>query len=124
LILLFLVVHGRFETLEEFDCMVSAANSFGLMVPSHFNIHSVKFRIPHFIIELLTYESFCCVRVCVCLLEDGGVDAAITIFFGKQLPERVQKYILTHFDGLLVSVIVVVILSLSLSLCVCVCVCR
>jgi O-acetyl-ADP-ribose deacetylase (regulator of RNase III) len=25
------IVHGRFQELEEFDCMVSAANSFGLM---------------------------------------------------------------------------------------------
>jgi hypothetical protein len=45
------VVRGRFETLREFDCMVSAANSFGLM--------------------------------------DGGVDLAITRFFGAQLMERV-----------------------------------
>jgi hypothetical protein len=38
------IVNGRFEELEEFDCMVSAANSFGLM--------------------------------------DGGVDLAITHYFG------------------------------------------
>jgi len=25
------IVNGRFEELEDFDCMVSAANSFGLM---------------------------------------------------------------------------------------------
>ena len=44
------VENKRFEDLEEFDCMVSPANSFGLM--------------------------------------DGGVDAAITKFFGEQLQER------------------------------------
>lgn len=46
------IVCGRFEQLPEFDCMVSAANSFGLM--------------------------------------DGGVDLAITRFFGAQLMQRVQ----------------------------------
>ena len=50
------VVCGRFEALPEFDCMVSAANSFGLM--------------------------------------DGGVDLAITRFFGVPLMERVQAHIL------------------------------
>ncbi|HXF58508.1 MAG TPA: hypothetical protein VN539_01680, partial [Candidatus Saccharimonadales bacterium] len=45
------VVTGRFEELPRFDCMVSAANSFGLM--------------------------------------DGGVDAAITRFFGDALMDRV-----------------------------------
>ena len=50
------VVCGRFEALPEFDCMVSAANSFGLM--------------------------------------DGGVDLAITRFFGEQLMKRVQAHIL------------------------------
>ena len=55
------VVHGRFEQLREFDCMVSAANSFGLM--------------------------------------DGGVDAAISQFFGYALQERVQRRILDEFLG-------------------------
>ncbi len=44
------IIPGPFETIPEFDCMVSAANSFGLM--------------------------------------DGGVDAAITAYFGPQLQER------------------------------------
>src|SRR5690606_3471305 len=55
------IVNGRFEKLPEFDCMVSAANSFGLM--------------------------------------DGGVDGAITRFFGNQLMDRVQKRILEDFLG-------------------------
>jgi O-acetyl-ADP-ribose deacetylase (regulator of RNase III) len=55
------VVCGRFEELPEFDCMVSAANSFGLM--------------------------------------DGGVDLAITRFFGVQLMERVQTHILQEYLG-------------------------
>jgi O-acetyl-ADP-ribose deacetylase (regulator of RNase III) len=55
------VVCGRFEALPEFDCMVSAANSFGLM--------------------------------------DGGVDLAITRFFGVQLMERVQAHILQEYLG-------------------------
>jgi O-acetyl-ADP-ribose deacetylase (regulator of RNase III) len=55
------VVCGRFEELPEFDCMVSAANSFGLM--------------------------------------DGGVDLAITRFFGVQLMERVQTRIVQEYLG-------------------------
>lgn len=55
------VVHGRFEQLPAFDCMVSAANSFGLM--------------------------------------DGGVDLAITRFFGVQLMDRVQQGILEDYLG-------------------------
>jgi O-acetyl-ADP-ribose deacetylase (regulator of RNase III) len=55
------VVQGRFETLAEFDCMVAAGNSFGLM--------------------------------------DGGVDAAITRFFGPELMARVQRRILDEFLG-------------------------
>jgi O-acetyl-ADP-ribose deacetylase (regulator of RNase III)/protein-tyrosine phosphatase/rhodanese-related sulfurtransferase len=51
----------RFEDIYSFDCMVSAANSFGLM--------------------------------------DGGVDDAITQFFGDQLEMRVQQHILRFFDG-------------------------
>jgi len=54
-------VVGRFELLPQYDCMVSAANSFGLM--------------------------------------DGGVDAAITKYFGKQLESRVQQFIIDKFDG-------------------------
>jgi O-acetyl-ADP-ribose deacetylase (regulator of RNase III) len=55
------IVNRRFEELAEFDCMVSAANSFGLM--------------------------------------DGGVDLAITQFFGIQLMERVQERILQEYLG-------------------------
>ena len=55
------IVVGRFEQLPAFDCMVSAANSFGLM--------------------------------------DGGVDAAITRFFGDALMQRVQRRILDEYLG-------------------------
>jgi len=55
------VVNGYFEELPEFDCMVSAANSFGLM--------------------------------------DGGVDAAITRFFGHSLMERLQQRIVDECLG-------------------------
>src|SRR5262245_9883466 len=55
------VVMGLFEQLPVYDCMVSAANSFGLM--------------------------------------DGGVDAAITRFFGDGLQERVQSRILEEYLG-------------------------
>ena len=55
------IINGYFEQLEEYDCMVSAANSFGLM--------------------------------------DGGVDLAITRYFGNQLEERVQQHILDHYLG-------------------------
>jgi len=55
------IVNGEFESLPEYDCMVSAANSFGLM--------------------------------------DGGVDAAITHYFGYELQERVQKRILAEYLG-------------------------
>lgn len=55
------IVRGRFESLSHFDCMVTAANSFGLM--------------------------------------DGGVDLAVTRFFGDQLMERVQAYILDEYLG-------------------------
>jgi O-acetyl-ADP-ribose deacetylase (regulator of RNase III) len=55
------IVRGYFESLPEFDCMVSAANSFGLM--------------------------------------DGGVDGAITDFFGEQLMHRVQERILEEYLG-------------------------
>ena len=55
------VVQDRFEGLAEFDCMVAAGNSFGLM--------------------------------------DGGVDAAITEFFGQALMDRVQRQILDEFLG-------------------------
>lgn len=50
-----------FENIADFDCMVSAANSFGLM--------------------------------------DGGVDLAIRNFFGIQLEEAVQQYILDNYHG-------------------------
>ncbi|ECA5249485.1 phage tail protein [Salmonella enterica] len=55
------IIPGPFETITEFDCMVSAANSFGLM--------------------------------------DGGVDAAITAYFGPQLQERVQQNIIREYLG-------------------------
>ncbi|MEM9954413.1 MAG: macro domain-containing protein [Chloroflexota bacterium] len=47
------VFHGKFQDVETYDCMVSPANSFGIM--------------------------------------DGGIDAAITQFFGEQLMQRVQR---------------------------------
>lgn len=55
------IVNKGFEKLPEYDCMVSAANSFGIM--------------------------------------DGGVDLAISYYFGWQLMERVQKRILSEFLG-------------------------
>jgi O-acetyl-ADP-ribose deacetylase (regulator of RNase III) len=55
------IINGYFEQLPEYDCLVSAANSFGLM--------------------------------------DGGIDLAITLFFGDQLQKRVQKHILSEFYG-------------------------
>jgi O-acetyl-ADP-ribose deacetylase (regulator of RNase III) len=55
------IVQGYFERLPEYDCMVSAANSFGLM--------------------------------------DGGVDLAITQFFGNRLMHRVQQRILEDYLG-------------------------
>jgi O-acetyl-ADP-ribose deacetylase (regulator of RNase III) len=55
------VVNGRFEQVLEYDCLVSAANSFGLM--------------------------------------DGGVDLAITNYFGPSLQRRVQQFILDHYNG-------------------------
>jgi len=55
------IVLGRFEDLPAFDCIVSAANSFGLM--------------------------------------DGGVDAAITRFFGGDLQRVVQRRILDEYLG-------------------------
>jgi O-acetyl-ADP-ribose deacetylase (regulator of RNase III) len=55
------VVDGYFENLPEFDCLVSPANSFGLM--------------------------------------DGGMDAAITRFFGDALQQRVQQRILAEYLG-------------------------
>ncbi|MBN1287638.1 MAG: macro domain-containing protein [Anaerolineae bacterium] len=55
------IVQDRFERLPKFDCMVSPANSFGIM--------------------------------------DGGVDAAITRFFGHELQTRVQRHILSQYLG-------------------------
>ena len=55
------MVEGRFEELPRFDCMVSAANSFGLM--------------------------------------DGGVDGAITRFFGDALMDAVQARIIANYFG-------------------------
>jgi len=55
------IVNGRFEQIPAFDCIVSAANSFGLM--------------------------------------DGGVDLAITNFFGEALQARVQQVIRARYKG-------------------------
>lgn len=55
------ITNGRFEDLPEFDCVVSAANSFGLM--------------------------------------DGGIDYAISMFFGWDLQKRVQKIIIKEYLG-------------------------
>ena len=55
------VVHSLFEDVPEYDCMVSPANSFGLM--------------------------------------DGGIDAAITKYFGKELMQRVQDRIMQEYCG-------------------------
>lgn len=54
------VNNGEFEKVE-FDCIVSAANSFGLM--------------------------------------DGGVDGAITGYFGEQMMKRVQQKIIDEYCG-------------------------
>lgn len=50
-----------FEEVEEYDCIVSPANSFGMM--------------------------------------DGGLDAAIINYFGKDLEKRVQKFIIENYSG-------------------------
>ena len=55
------VINSKFEQIPIYDCMVSAANSFGLM--------------------------------------DGGVDLAITNFFGAALQARVQQVILDQYNG-------------------------
>ncbi|ABW27010.1 macro domain-containing protein [Acaryochloris marina] len=55
------VVHNYFEWLTEFDCLVSPANSFGMM--------------------------------------DGGMDAAITKFFGVELEWNVKSQILETYLG-------------------------
>lgn len=52
---------GEFQTIPKYDCMVSAANSFGLM--------------------------------------DGGVDFAITDYFGVDLMLRVQEHIKQEYRG-------------------------
>jgi O-acetyl-ADP-ribose deacetylase (regulator of RNase III) len=55
------VVVDEFQNLPEFDCMATAANSFGLM--------------------------------------DGGVDFAVSTFFGRGLMKRVQQHILEEYLG-------------------------
>ncbi len=55
------IVIACFENLAEYDCMVTAANSFGLM--------------------------------------DGGIDAAVSKFFGKELERTVQRRILEDYLG-------------------------
>jgi O-acetyl-ADP-ribose deacetylase (regulator of RNase III) len=55
------IIHDSFQNIEEYDCMVSPANSFGIM--------------------------------------DGGIDLAISRYFGWQLMERVQKRIISEFLG-------------------------
>lgn len=54
------IINSRFENVE-WDCIVSAANSFGLM--------------------------------------DGGIDGAITDYFGEQLMKRVQNKIIKEYGG-------------------------
>lgn len=54
------IKYGRFEDVD-FDCVVSPANSFGLM--------------------------------------DGGIDEAITMYFGQQMMDRVQKMIIDKYAG-------------------------
>lgn len=55
------IVNDRFEWLTKYDCLVSPANSFGMM--------------------------------------DGGMDAAITSFFGISLEAKVQQRILDDYLG-------------------------
>ena len=55
------VICGRFEDVEEYDCVVSPANSFGLM--------------------------------------DGGIDLALSNYFGPNLMGRVQERIIRDFFG-------------------------
>ena len=55
------IVNNCFEKIEKYDCLVSPANSFGMM--------------------------------------DGGMDAAITKFFGRSLEEKVQRRILDDYLG-------------------------
>lgn len=55
------IVNNYFEWLTTYDCLVSPANSFGMM--------------------------------------DGGMDAAITRFFGRSLEEKVQQRILDDYLG-------------------------
>ena len=55
------VINNSFEEVSNYDCLVSPANSFGLM--------------------------------------DGGIDAAIIQYFGKELMIEVQKNILTEYLG-------------------------
>ena len=55
------ITSERFEWIPTFDCLVSPANSFGMM--------------------------------------DGGIDAAITQFFGVSLERRVQDHILEDYLG-------------------------
>jgi O-acetyl-ADP-ribose deacetylase (regulator of RNase III) len=55
------IFHNYFEWLTDYDCLVSPANSFGMM--------------------------------------DGGMDAAITRFFGLELEKQVQQRILEDYLG-------------------------
>ena len=55
------IYNGRFENIQEYDCIISPANSFGLM--------------------------------------DGGIDKFIIDYFGKQLMENVQNYIIENYAG-------------------------
>ncbi|MEL6247700.1 MAG: macro domain-containing protein [Cyanobacteria bacterium J06554_6] len=55
------VINERFEWVSHYDCLVSPANSFGMM--------------------------------------DGGMDAAITQFFGVSLEQKVQERILEEYLG-------------------------
>jgi len=55
------IINDRFQNVTDYDCVVSAANSFGLM--------------------------------------DGGVDGAITTYFGEQLMTTVQNRIIEEYVG-------------------------
>ncbi|MGB1285993.1 MAG: macro domain-containing protein [Aggregatilineales bacterium] len=55
------IYRGTFQEIEAYDCLVSPANSFGIM--------------------------------------DGGIDRAITEFFGVQLMQRVQRRIMDDYLG-------------------------
>jgi len=77
------IEHKRFEQLDNYDCLVSAANSFGLMDGTCQNLNL------KFFCNFSLFENW----------PPGGIDAAITEYFGDQLQSRVQKHILQYYDG-------------------------